>query len=162
MIDQISIIITSIFANTIVIGVMISYILLLVSTLLFAVNIDMAKKFFVNGILLLVIVIFFSASQIGIVPTSFNSLRELHLWTIPDVVIIKIWDAISNSLLVMISWISSLMVLLGFLLLLIRVDWGPKMIIIGVIMNALTILIGGGGLIAIILHQFGFDGCILA
>ena len=106
--------------------------------------------------------LFLSASEFQCVPVTFHGITRLGLATIPGNKVIDIINNVLSWLYLGISYLGVILLPLGFVMLIAKIDWGPKCIIVGAVMSVLAGLISGGSLFQILLSLMGTNVPLLA
>jgi hypothetical protein len=153
---------SSAFANAVVIGLMGASLVLAFGTLYLAINQRAAKTMLVNGLILAGVVLSLSAFQFQCVPVSFHGVARLGLASLPSGPVTSVFDTIIGYCFTAISLIGALCIPLGLVMLVARIDWGPKCLIMGGIMTILGSVISNGGIFSVVLAVLGLHVPVVA
>nr|MDO8112098.1 hypothetical protein [Candidatus Sigynarchaeota archaeon] len=157
-----SLVVTSCFANIVVIGILASFIIMAFGTLLMPVRRDHGAGFLLDGIIMCGVLCGLSAAQLGAIPLSFNAVARAGLYTFPAGPAMEAYTAAIGWILKGVGIISSACMGLGGLMLVgSRGHSGWQPFIMGMTMEALGTLVGGGGIIRVILHVAGITVPVL-
>ena len=153
---------TSTSANMVVVGLMGASLVLAFGTLYLAINQRLAKTMILNGLILAGVVLCLSAVQFQCVPVSFHGVGRLGLFTLPDGPITSAFDAVLGWVFTGITLIGTICMPLGAVMLIARIDWGPKCLIMGGIMLILGSVITSGGIFSVVLNVMGIHVPVVA
>ena len=142
-------------ANVIVVGLAGASIVMLGGAFYLVVNFDVAKRHVLNGLLLTVVLGLLAMAQLRMVPRSFSHVGELGLLAVPAGAATALLDGITGTLHLAVTWVGGALVPMGLLLTLARVNWGPKMVIVGAVMSVLAAIATGDGLVMLALRFMG-------
>jgi len=149
---------TSLFANIVVVGLMGCSLLLAFGALMIPVNGRSCKTTAFYGVVGCGVLVVLSASQLGAVPVSFKGIADLGLLTLPpNDPATMAFDGITSWVYGGIAWIAGVLVPLGVVLIIAKVDWGWKAAIMGMVMSAILALVGTGSLFTVIAGALGID-----
>nr|MDO8112812.1 hypothetical protein [Candidatus Sigynarchaeota archaeon] len=154
--------VTSFFANIVVIGLLVSLIIMALGTLLLPLNRNRGVNLLLNGIILCGVLSGLSAMQLGAIPATFNAVARAGLYTFPLGPAMDVYTTIMGWILRAVSFISSLFMIIGMLIMLgSHGHSGWKPFLMGFVMEMLGTLIGGGGIISVIMHFVGISVPVL-
>ncbi|MFX0100334.1 MAG: hypothetical protein ACFFCS_12200 [Candidatus Hodarchaeota archaeon] len=160
--QSMQLIFTSIMANTVVLGIMCSMLILTIGIGILLFKWDTAKEYLLNGGILLAVCMGVSYMQLGAVPLTFEAVGEVGLWSIPSSAFTMFYMNFISWVLNTVGWIASAMVGLGIVFILTKQNSGGKLLLIGLLMTVACGLIGGGGIITFIGNLIGVDVVVLA
>jgi hypothetical protein len=123
---------------------------------------QLAKTLIVNGLILAAIVLALSAAQFQCIPVSFNGVARLGLASFPSGPVTSLFDTAIGWCFTGISIIGSLCMPLGLVMLVARIDWGPKCLIMGGIMLILGSVVLSGGIFSVVFAVMGIHVPVIA
>ncbi|MHA1368879.1 MAG: hypothetical protein ACTSWN_06060 [Promethearchaeota archaeon] len=142
----------SAFANLVVVGVVSGSLITNAGVLIMPVSYNRAKILIINGMVLMTTIVLLSMALFGHVPTTFQDIRDLGLWTIGNGMFTTWFDLVTDYFISISIMIGGFLIPIGIILTILRTDWGPKAVIIGALMLFLGGMLGNGRLIEIIFH----------
>ena len=149
-------------ANTVVVGVMCAMLLFTIGVGIFLFDTDKAKQLFLSGGVLAGVMVAVSTLQLGAVPVTFDAVRAIGLYSVPDGWFTATYNSITGWVLGIAAWLGSALFALGIALMIAKQSYGGKLLILGAIMATIAGLVGGGGIVGLIGNLIGIDVVVLA
>ena len=141
----------TLFANLAVMISMAAMLVLAFGSLYLLIDFRKGKTYLLYGFILAGIIGFMSITYIGTIPTSFDDVAELGLGTLPDNFFVTIFNSIMGLIYSGVSWISGLLIPIGVIMTIGRINWGPKILLVGFLVELLIGLVYGGGIFPLVL-----------